>query len=228
MQEANRELGSKLKEKDAELTRLKRANKDLKRLGRTAAEERSVTREDVETVRLQLEAKDKEYEVNEFDSYRDCKLLNAGPDEETGGGGEEPQTADDGGDQEKAKPEEGAADCSGESCRAGATSQGLITILSVPDLLYQEKERQVHRLNIFPNRKKAKIKQSVSTGNLSTVGAGDFVLKLGTKLNLLRKQKEAFEVLEEGEEEIVSCAQQTSPEEQKNKKPLDLFSRSQR
>ena len=63
VQEANRELGSKLKEKDAELTRLKRANKDLKRLSRTAAEERSVTREDVETVRLQLEAKDKEYEV---------------------------------------------------------------------------------------------------------------------------------------------------------------------
>ena len=104
----------------------------------------------------------------------------------------------------------------------------MITILSVPDLLYQEKERQVHRLNIFPNRKKAKIKQSVSTGNLSTVGAGDFVLKLGTKLNLLKKQKEAFEVLEEREEEIVTCGQKTSLEEQKNKKSLELFSGSQK
>ena len=38
---------------------------------------------------------------------------------------------------------------------------------------------------------------SVSTGNITTVGSQDFAMKLGSKLNVLRKRKESFHVIDE-------------------------------
>ena len=60
----------------------------------------------------------------------------------------------------------------------------------------KEKEKQIERLNIY-SRKQKSLKQSVSTGNLSAVGSDHFAYKLGSKLNLLRKRKESFHIIEE-------------------------------
>ena len=59
----------------------------------------------------------------------------------------------------------------------------------------------MHRLNIYSNRKQNHLKQSVSTGNINCVGSDDFVTKLGSKLSLLKTQEEAFEIVEEKQEE---------------------------
>ena len=59
----------------------------------------------------------------------------------------------------------------------------------------------MHRLNIYSNRKQNPIKQSVSTGNINCVGSEDFATKLGSKLNLLKTQEEAFEIVEKKEDE---------------------------
>ena len=68
-------------------------------------------------------------------------------------------------------------------------------------MFHQDKEKQVHRLNIYSNRKQNYIKQSVSTGNIDCVGSDDFATKLGSKLNLLKTQEEAFEIVEKNEQE---------------------------
>ena len=65
------------------------------------------------------------------------------------------------------------------------------------EYLLKEKEKQIQRLNIYSNRKQKFLKQSASTGNINSLGSDDFACKLGTKLNLLRKRKESFHVIEE-------------------------------
>ena len=65
------------------------------------------------------------------------------------------------------------------------------------EYLLKEKEKQIQRLNIYSNRKQKSLKQSASTGNINSLGSDDFACKLGTKLNLLRKRKESFHVIEE-------------------------------
>merc|ERR1712106_510173 len=64
----------------------------------------------------------------------------------------------------------------------------------------KDKEKQVHRLNIYSNRKQNPLKQSVSTGNITCVGSDDFVTKLGSKLSLLKTQEKPFEIVEEKED----------------------------
>ena len=59
----------------------------------------------------------------------------------------------------------------------------------------------MHRLNIYSNRKQNHLKQSVSTGNINCVGSDDFVMKLGSKLSLSKTQEEAFEIIDEKQEE---------------------------
>ena len=56
-------------------------------------------------------------------------------------------------------------------------------------------------MNIY-SRKQKSLKQSVSTGNLSAVDSDHFAYKLGSKLNLLRKRKESFHVIEENVGEL--------------------------
>ena len=80
----------------------------------------------------------------------------------------------------------------------------------------------MHRLNIYSNRKQTHLKQSVSTGNINCVGSDDFVMKLGSKLSLLKNQEEAFEIIDEKEEETHKVAEKPE-EDNENNKPRKVF-----
>ena len=80
----------------------------------------------------------------------------------------------------------------------------------------KEKEKQIERLNIY-SRKQKSLKQSVSTGNISAVGSDHFAYKLGSKLNLLRKRKESFHIIEENIRDLCDkCKEQIDDRRQNN------------
>ena len=65
IQDANRELGSKLKEKDAQVLRLKEVNKELRRINKNSSSTDKVTiKEDLDEAKTQLENRDKEFKVS--------------------------------------------------------------------------------------------------------------------------------------------------------------------
>ena len=83
--------------------------------------------------------------------------------------------------------------------------------------LLKEKEKQIQRLNIYSNRKQKSLKQSASTGNINSLGSDDFACKLGTKLNMLRKRKESFHVIEERNGDLCDkCKEKEVYEKMKN------------
>ena len=85
----------------------------------------------------------------------------------------------------------------------------------------KEKEKQIERMNIY-SRKQKSLKQSVSTGNISAVGSDHFAYKLGSKLNLLRKRKESFHVIEENVGELCEkCKGQLDDKRETNEEPVE-------
>ena len=71
IQDTNRELGSKLKEKDGQLLRLKEVNKELRRINKNSnVQDKASLRTDLEEVKTQLEHRDKEFKVNYLNNFR--------------------------------------------------------------------------------------------------------------------------------------------------------------
>ena len=76
-------------------------------------------------------------------------------------------------------------------------------------------------MNIY-SRKQKSLKQSVSTGNLSAVGSDHFAYKLGSKLNLLRKRKESFHVIEENVGELCEkCKEQLDDKRENDEEQVE-------
>ena len=85
----------------------------------------------------------------------------------------------------------------------------------------KEKEKQIERLNIY-SRKQKSLKQSVSTGNISAVGSDHFAYKLGSKLNLLRKRKESFHIIEENVGDLCEkCKEQLDEKRENNEEQVE-------
>ena len=73
-------------------------------------------------------------------------------------------------------------------------------------------------MNIYSNRKQKSLKQSLSTGNIN-VHSEDFAFKLGSQLNLLRKRKESFHVIDENIGDVCEkCKEQDEDEKIENGK----------
>ena len=85
----------------------------------------------------------------------------------------------------------------------------------------KEKEKQIERLNIY-SRKQKSLKQSVSTGNISALGSDHFAYKLGSKLNLLRKRKESFHIIEENVGDLCEkCKEQLEEKRENNEEQVE-------